>query len=356
VAYDVFSKLNEKLALKIVSLHGGPMMSQFSRIANVSILPPSSFMDYLRTDGLRACLPAFIGRPLTRGRIRSHKPDLIYVNGAIPLSSLNQLGLDDVPVILHAHEMDSYLRQICRDYHNILVNRPDRYIAVSNATKDSLVKFGVDAERISMIYNSLPRQVILAPAEPIHKDDIFVIGGCGDSSWAKGTQLWLQMAVEVIRTVGEDTVRFVWLGIDESRASSEFMETARKLKIHHLIDFLPATPEPFNVFNTFDILAVSSWEETFSLAALECMALGKVVVCFADNGGTPEVIGDTGICVPDFSPQLMAQSIVELINSPKRMEALGAAAHERATTQFQLDAQVESIYNIITQVCRKGSK
>lgn len=327
------------------------MAQRFQQIAPVSMLPIQSFVDYVRTDGLRECLPAFLGKPLTKARIALGRPDVVYINGAWALPALNHLNFGDAKVIVHVHELDRYLRQIHRDYPDLLVNRPCRYIAVSNATKDALVSFGVDADRVDVIYNALSPGMVTADVQPDRTDKKFTVGGSGNLAWYKGTQLWVQMAAEVVRIVGEDAVRFVWLGCDDSGAALEFEETARKLKVWRLIDFLPTTNAPLEVFRTFDVLAVSSWEETFSLASLECMSLGKVVVCFADNGGTPEVIGDTGICVPGFSPQLMAQSIVDMMKNPDRLKALGVAARERATTQFKPDRQAEGVYNVIARVC-----
>lgn len=351
VAYDVFSRLESRLRLQIIALHGGLMTQRFRQIAPVSMLPTQRFADCMKTDGLRAGLPAFVARPFTRARIALSRPDVVYVNGVWALPALNHMGIGDANVVVHVHETDRYLRQICRDYPELLLNRPTRYIAVSNATKDSVVGFGVKADRVDVIYNALPPGTARADVQADRTDNKFIVGGSGNLAWYKGTQLWVQMAAEVTRIVGEDAVRFVWLGSDDSGAALEFEETARKLKVWHLIDFLPTTKDPLEVFKTFDVLAVSSWEETFSLVSLECMSLGKVVVCFADNGGTPEVIGDTGICVPGFSPQLMAQSIVDLMRNPDGLSLLGVAARERAATQFKLDTQVEAVYNVIARAC-----
>ena len=356
VAYEVFSRLNQRLRLRVMSLHDGPMRSRFEQVAPVSILPAQSFFDYLKTDGVRACLSAFPRKPLVKASIALRKPDVVYVNSVCALPALNCLSFGDAGIIVHVHELDRHLRQALRDHSDLLLNRPRRYIAVSNATRDALIRFGVSADRITVVHNSLSREAYADHTQKPRTDGKFVIGGAGDVNWSKGTQLWVQMAAEVVRLVGENAVKFVWLGVDNSGASLEFEETARKLNVWHLIDFLPTNENPMDVFKTFDVLAVSSWEETFSLVALECMSLGKVAVCFADNGGTPEVIGDTGVCVPDFSPRLMAESIVELMKNPERMRRLGAAARERATTRFRLDTQLEAVYDVIMQVAAQRTR
>jgi glycosyltransferase involved in cell wall biosynthesis len=349
VAYEVFSRLKDRLALRVIALHDGPTRRQFSKIARVSILPPGSFLDYLKTDGLRSAVPACSLRPLALLESRFRRPDVIYVNGAASLPGLRRLSHDGIPVVLHIHEPDVYLRAYCREFRELLVNRPDRYIAVSNAAKEGAVRHGVDAKRIIVIHNTIPPIETIdgsSVADGRHGDK-FVVGGCGDATWAKGVLLWLQMAAEVAQRVGKDSVRFVWLGLDDERASLEFRETARHLGIEDLVECLPTTQDPLSVFAGFDVLAVTSWEETFSMASLECMMLGKTVVCFA-NGGTPEVIGDTGLCIPDFSPQLMAESIADLVRSPERARALGNAARMRALTYFRIEEQVSSIYHEIT--------
>ena len=70
-------------------------------------------------------------------------------------------------------------------------------------------------------------------------------------------------------------------------------------------------------FARFDIFAMTSWEDPCPRVVLENMGLGKPVVCFAGGGGAPEVVGDTGVIVPEFDSRAMAQAIADLAADPQ---------------------------------------
>jgi glycosyltransferase involved in cell wall biosynthesis len=109
---------------------------------------------------------------------------------------------------------------------------------------------------------------------------------------------------------------------------------AAKLGLSSLVEFVPVTLHPLPHYARFDLFAMTSWEDPCPLVVLENMMLGKPVACFADSGGPPEQVGESGLIIPDFSPRLMAEAIADLLRSPDRMAALGAAARDRALANF----------------------
>lgn len=342
IALDAFTEIGNRLSLDILAIQGGPLIQDFCNLGTVTVFPNQSIRG-------RIVLPLV----KTKVRIASalRKPDLIYVNSVAALPLLRQIGLQECPVLLHVHELDSQIVPFEREYADLLIERPCRYIAVSEAAKECLVKRRVDPNRVSVVMDFIraedfARTDLISNKKP---EAPFIVGGSGFPGWCKGVQLWLEMAKEVARQVDEDKIRFVWVGIADNTESWQFREMARKLDIERLIDFLPITNDPLGYYKDFDVLTVTSWEESFSLVAVENMMLGKPVLCFA-NGATPEVVGDTGIVVPDFSPRLMADEVVSLMNSPERRRSLGEAAHKRAVEHFSATNQAARIYEEIQNV------
>ena len=119
--------------------------------------------------------------------------------------------------------------------------------------------------------------------------------------------------------------------------------------IAHAIELIGVVDDPVDILRSFDVLAVTSWEETFSLAALECMALGKPVLCFR-NGGTPELIGDAGIVVNNYRPDLMADEIVALAEDKDRYEQLAQASVLRAAENYTEERVLPRFTALIAQV------
>ncbi len=44
---------------------------------------------------------------------------------------------------------------------------------------------------------------------------------------------------------------------------------ARLLKLESIVEFVPLTKEPLTYFAEFDVTAITSWEESFSLVTAE---------------------------------------------------------------------------------------
>ena len=178
-------------------------------------------------------------------------------------------------------------------------------------------------------------------------DDTLVIGGAGIPGWRKGTTFWLQMAAEVRRLVGPST-RFVWVGVPEwpdhpGTRGPSFGAKSHLMGLDDMVELIPPTPKPLEHFAGFDIFAMTSWEDPCPLVVLENMGLAKPVVCFAGGGGTPEVVGDTGVIIPDFDPRAMARAIADLAADPQQRARLGALARQRMLANFTDRVQVPKI-------------
>ena len=152
--------------------------------------------------------------------------------------------------------------------------------------------------------------------------------------WRKGIELWLHTAVELRDLLPDRKFQFMWVGVDDSTQSFTFQEMARKLGLSSVVHFVPTTKDPSEYFRRFDVFCMTSWEDPCPLVVLENMMLKKPVLCFAEGGGAPEEVGDTGVVVPHFSPRLMAEAIRDLAHAPDRVSALGRSAQERVRSQF----------------------
>lgn len=107
----------------------------------------------------------------------------------------------------------------------------------------------------------------------------------------------------------------------------------------------------FALYTVADVVVVPSvWAEPLSRVLLEAMRLGRPVVA-TRVGGTPEAVADgvTGLLVPKEDPGALAKAVAELLLDPRRREAMGAAARERAARFFDEDRLVAELLEAYRQ-------
>jgi glycosyltransferase involved in cell wall biosynthesis len=350
---EVFEAMRDSTEVRIISLLGGPLEETASRLGPLKVLEHG-----WKLRGWRWHYHHRFHDKKWLREINRWSPDLIYVNGVGSLPIASAVPLPGVPVILHVREMRSVLEIVMAEKPDLMTLWPSRYIAVSGAVAQDLRKTcGIDPGRITVIPVFVTERNFqeLDSSAEFGKDDRFVVGGCGDPmEWRKGPMLWLQMAAELRRLIGE-TARFVWVGVQKQPELCPLRNQARALGVAEAIEFVPATSTPLAHFSRFDIFALTSLEDSCPRVVLESMRLGKPVACFSRSGGAREEVGDPGLILDDFCPREMARRIAELASRPEERARLGALARERVRLHFTDRVQVPRIRSELDHVLQKES-
>ncbi len=88
------------------------------------------------------------------------------------------------------------------------------------------------------------------------------------------------------------------------------------------------------------IFVFTSEAENFPIVLLEAMTAGAAIVTTRGTG-CQEVVGDAALLVPVRDPDAIANALGQLSASPELVARLGAAARERAVTQFGWDGVID---------------
>ena len=338
VPLDAFEWIKSDITLHTLALRGGFLEERYRRLGRVDILPA-----WERPLHRRLRRKWFLW--WLRRTIAQFRPDLLYLNSILTLQPAKELRLPNVPVLLHIHELESYIEPALAESGTLLCEWPDRYVVVSGRVRALLVEdLGISDEKVACVYAFIPDELMSLSdgqngASSGTRRNAFVVGGAGSPSWRKGITLWLQMAVALKRLVPRMSVEFRWVGmLDNSEGRAAKLE-ARKLGVEEIVKFIPHTERPLDHYQEFDLFAMTSWEDPCPLVVLENMALGKPVVCFAGGGGAAEEVGNSGVIVPEFSPAMMATAVAELAQDATRREALGQEARSRVKRMFVASVQ-----------------
>ena len=97
-------------------------------------------------------------------------------------------------------------------------------------------------------------------------------------------------------------------------------------------------PQVFEILSVTDLFVLSSHWEGLAIVIAEAMALGKPVVA-TDTCGSDEIIedGKTGIIVPIKRPDVLAQTILDLLEKPDLMVEMGKRGLDRVKKYFNCE-------------------
>ncbi|NQU83485.1 MAG: glycosyltransferase family 4 protein, partial [Parcubacteria group bacterium] len=106
-------------------------------------------------------------------------------------------------------------------------------------------------------------------------------------------------------------------------------------------------PEAYKLFWAFDIFALTSVKEGMPYVILEAMAAGLPIIA-TRVGGIPEIIDNdvSGILIQPQSPEAIKNSIINLLNSPSKRNALGEQARKKLIENYNINKMVEKTQHL----------
>lgn len=304
---------------------------------------------------------------LLRRVLRKHRIDLIHAHhfeGA--LVALAGRRWRDVPIIYDAHttlsgELNQYRFYMPRPLKDFFARRLDRFvpktcdhvIAVSETLKDSLMEFGIPAQKIDVVPTGVNLDAfedgsasIVATKYDITTDKVVVY--TGSTAAFQGVKYFLEAIPHVLREEPETMVFVVG-------EKNELLSTICRDK--GITDHVIMTGErPFEEVPHFLALARVAVMPRIACPGIpqklsNYMAARCAIVSFEGSAKllTHEI---NGIVVPDADSTLMAEGIVRLLRNRELAERLGKEARQSLVGLYDwpsLAGRIEEIYwNLMT--------
>ena len=106
-----------------------------------------------------------------------------------------------------------------------------------------------------------------------------------------------------------------------------------KVKFHGMIK------DRDKIYNTFDVLVVTSETEGLSLAIIEAMVYQRAIIA-TEVGGNPRLVENdkTGWLIPYNDPVALSGYIQRLLENPQLLAELGKASRTKVLAEFSIDA------------------
>lgn len=212
-----------------------------------------------------------------------------------------------------------------RIWHKVLkipkvLNRADVIFAVSNYTKNDLIRyFGVPEEKIKVVYPGIEKKVFKTnlsvdmqrqvrneyglPAKYI----LFI-----NTLEPRKNLLGL---IEAFENIKDEKAHLVIAGKPGYQSEKSFMamkKSKKKNRIHYL-GYIEERDKPY-IMSLASALAYPSFYEGFGFQPLESMALGVPVVTSSVTS-LPEVVGDAGLLVNPYNISDIAKALDTALNN-----------------------------------------
>jgi glycosyltransferase involved in cell wall biosynthesis len=287
--------------------------------------------------------PQDVRRRRLAAAIARLRPDLVHAN-SLSMSRLSGPVASEmrIPSVGHLRDIVTLSRQAAAD-----VNRHTRLLAVSRATRDWHLAYGLDGERTLVCYNGvdLARFHPQRPTGFLHAElnlphDAALVGSVGQVVLRKG----LDIAMEAMLRLAPHRPALHWIIAGERFSQkAEAMEYERRLRetaarppLAGRVHFLGVRQDVCRLLNELTLLFHPARQEPLGRVLLEAAATGLPVVA-TDVGGTPEILPRetfAELLVPPDDPEAFATAAARLLEDPPLREQLGARLRDRAAAAF----------------------
>ncbi len=289
--------------------------------------------------------------------VREHRVGLIHAHLFSPAVYASLVGaLARVPVVATFHgASDASCDGLGRRLRYRLIDRNARVVCVSEPLKALLQSLApVRAERLDVIPNGVDiRAFATGDGRSVREehgvgDQDILVGALGNVRAAKDFHTLLRAAAEL---QDDRRLHFAIVGERTEPLHGQLVELRDRLGLSDRLSFWGFRSDVPDVMAAFDILAISSSSEGFSLAAIQAMAAGTPVV--ATRSGGPEQImtdGVDGLLVPTRSPVDLAAAIRRLVAEPALGTHLANAARTTARERFSLSAMLDGYHELYLEL------
>lgn len=231
----------------------------------------------------------------------------------------------------------------------------DRIIAVSEGIKRVLVKDGVPAGKISVIYDGVDLSKFnnLRSGDYLYQEFSLkkgspIIGIVAALAPHKHHQNFLAAA----KIVKEKFPAAHFLIVGEGELKKELKELCHKLELNNEVIFCGFREDVPELISILDIFVLSSCLEGMGSSLLEAMALAKPIVA-TNTGGIPEVVKDglNGLLVPPRDSESLAQAIIELLKDEEKRREMGLEGRDMIRN-FSTAQMVEGTLEVYEEVVK----
>ncbi|HEX4580061.1 MAG TPA: glycosyltransferase family 4 protein [Candidatus Dormibacteraeota bacterium] len=374
-------KVNSNVEMSTLAVRPGPLLNEFAALGPLVELDGDWRRLHLVQRGLRlanaltadkdaSATDSFVNRATgtalwfanIRALDRLGRCDLVYANSVQSGWGVRAIR-SQAPVLSHIHELgDSLFAPFERRNVEIMCGDAQEIVVPAQAVRDLLIsQLGIAGSRVSVQYpfidvgahapNAAQRRAIRSDLEI--PEDAVVVGMSGMLIMRKGADVLVQVAAKVLSAPSARPVYFAWIGGGRDTEYARYLvEDIRRMGLEDRIRLIPEQADASPYLGALDIFMLSSRSDPFPLVCLEAAVQAEApIVCFADAGGMPELVGsECGVVVPYLDTDAAAAAILGLVDDHDLRKRLGRNAAEAVRTRHDVSRTAPQIAALMNSV------
>ncbi|HEX7078708.1 MAG TPA: glycosyltransferase family 4 protein [Candidatus Eisenbacteria bacterium] len=233
------------------------------------------------------------------------------------------------------------------------VYRRTPFLAISESTRDDLVRRGIARERISVVRCGLTQEAYGVAVPPERREEPRVVF-LGRLRKYKGAQHAIRALPRVVASVPGATLTL----IGDGPYRAELERLSRSLGVGDRVRFLGALPHAAKVaaLNEAQVAVCPSPKEGWGLTVIEANACGVPVVASRSPGLVESVRdGETGFLTPHGDATALADAVVRLLTD-RALRLAQAAAARRWAERFDWETCYRDSRSVMARAAAEGAR
>jgi len=160
-----------------------------------------------------------------------------------------------------------------------------------------------------------------------------------------------EYAFRALRILNDLGMKIKLLLIGDGERKESLQRLSRSLNVSQNLVWLGFQRNPQRFLSISDVLLVPSVAESFPMAILEALSMGKPVVA-SSIGGIPEVVTDgaNGLLIKPGDVPSLTHSLAALVGEERLRSSLGHRARESVESRFSLSGMVQKTEALFSEL------